>query len=473
MEERSQLEAVIRITLGEEDYREPVEKELKTLQKKAQMPGFRPGKVPLGLVKKMYGKSVLVEEVNKILADALFNYIKEEDLQVLGNPMPDQEKADGIDWDQQKEFTFEYHVGLAPEIELELNGDMAFDYHQIQVGDEMLEDYLTNIRQRYGKMTNPDVAEAGDVLMGEFVEMAGENEPKTDGHTHSANLFIKFIRDSGVREQLIGSKAGSQVVMDVLKAVESESEAAGMLGLKKEELSDYGPLFRFTVDSISRLEPAEMDEELFSKVARDQEINTEEDFREFVRKQVSQQYQVDADKHFKNVVREKLLETTNVNLPETFLKKWLVDNNKEELTPEKVEAEFDQFADSFRWQLLESHLTKKYGIEVNPGEVNTHLEDYVKAQLKQYGQDEVPQEMLDQYVKNIASKEEEVKKVYDQLYDQKLLDLFKEKFTLKEQTISYDDFALLVSEKYKKYTEPGAGATQDGEAEEGQEKQKQ
>ncbi len=458
------MEALIKVVLQEEDYREQVDKELKGLQKKAQMPGFRPGKVPIGLVKKLYGKSVLVEEVNKILADALFKYIKDNNLNVLGNPMPDQASADAIDWDSQDAFTFEYRVGLAPGIDLELTEEIEVEMHQIKVADEMLEEQLKHVRQRFGKMSNPGTAEEEDVVMGEFVEMQDEKTPMTDGHTHSANVFIRFIRDEKVKNEFIGSKAGSEVVMDVLKAVESESEAAGMLGLKKEELDGYGPLFRFTVDSISRLEPAELNEDLYKKVAPDQEITTEEAFREFLREQIGKEYQNDADKHFRNLTRERLLEETKLELPEDFLKQWILSNDEEKkLSAEEVEKDFEQYADSFRWQLLENHLIEKYGIQVPPEEVKAHVEHYVKQQLKQYGQMDVPQEMLDQYVQNIMSKQEEMKKVHDHLYDEKLMALYKEKLRLKEVPISYEDFVTLVTEKYKDRM-PASAPAEDGPA---------
>ncbi len=449
-EQNGPLEAVIRVTLTEEDYREQVDKELKNLQKKAQMPGFRPGKVPMGLVKKMYGKSVLAEEVNKILADSVYNYIKDKELNVLGSPVPDREMADSIDWETQTDFLFQYQIGLAPDIDLELTNDIEVKYYNVGVKDEVVDDYVQDIRKRYGKMTNPGVAGDEDVLFGEFAEMEDENKPKTEGHSHKANLYIQYIKDETVRGQLVGKKPGGHIVMDVAKSVGSETEAAAMIGVKKEELGNVGPLFRFTIESISRMEPAVMDEAFYKQAAPDNDIRTEERFREFIREQVSKQYQADADKHFRNVVKEKLLEMTSLRLPERFLKKWLLDTNKEELTEEKVEQEFDQYSDTFRWQLLENHLIKQNNIEVKPEEVNEELEKFVKAQLKQYGQENVPKEMLDEYVKNIASNKEEVKKVYEHIFEQKLLDLFKQKLLLLEEDISYDDFVQLVTEKYKK-----------------------
>ncbi len=447
-ENTSPLEATLKIKLTEDDYREQVSKELKNAQKKMQMPGFRPGKVPMGLVNKMYGKSVLVEEVNKILADALYNYIKEEKINVLGNPLPDEGAAADIDWETQKEFEFQYHIGLAPEIDLELTDEIEVDYHKIKVAEDSIDKYVEEARKRHGNMVNPGTAEAEDVLYGEFAELDDKGEPKEDGLTNKTNVFIRFIKDEAIKNQLIGAKPGSVIDMDIMKAVESETEAASMVGLKKEELQDHSPVFRFIVESISRVEPAELNEDLYKKIAPDKDIKTEEDLRNFVREQIEQQYQSDVDKHFRNVVSEKLNELTKLPLPESFLKKWLVENNKEELTEEKVNEEFEKAADTFRWQLLENHLIKKYEIEVKPEEVNSELEYFIKAQLAQYGQTDLPQEILDKYVKELGSKQEEVKKVYDHLFDKKLMELFKEKLRLNEIQMELDDYVKMVNDKY-------------------------
>jgi len=198
-ENTGQLEAIIKIKLNEEDYREQVSKELKNAQKKMQMPGFRPGKVPMGLVNKMYGKSVLVEEVNKILADALYKYIQEEKLNVLGNPLPDDEAAANIDWDNQKEFEFQYRIGLSPEVDLELSDAIEVDYHKIKVADESIDQFITEARKRHGNMINPGTAEAEDVLYGEFTELDDNGNPKEDGKTNKTNVFIRFIKDEAIK----------------------------------------------------------------------------------------------------------------------------------------------------------------------------------------------------------------------------------------------------------------------------------
>ncbi len=443
-----ELEAVLKVELSSEDYQNRVSRELKTMQRKAQIPGFRPGKVPFGMIQKMYGKSVLVEEVNKVLGDAVYNYIKENKLNILGHPVADHKKAETIDWDDLSGFVFEYQLGLAPEVILEISDKIEVEYLTIMVDDDMVESYMTDIRKRYGKMSTPDVSAAEDVLYGLFEELESDGAVKPDGKAHKSNLYIQYLKDEVLKEQLLGISTGKSVDVDLMKAVESETEAASMIGVKKEELGNYSPVFRFTLESISRVEPAEMNTELYDKVVPGMGIITEEAFRGVVRDQIKQQYQSDVDKNFKNDVRKKLIEITQLPLPERFLKTWLLDAHKDEFTPEQIDQEFDSLVDTFRWQLIENHLIKQYELQVSPEEINNHLGEYFRAQMKQYGQEDVDQEVIDDFVKNIASKDDEMKKVYDHLYDQKLLGMYKDNLSLKETALSFNEFIRVVSEKY-------------------------
>lgn len=455
-EQTSDLTANLTIQLNAEDYSEKVDKALKDMQKKAQMPGFRPGKVPMGMVKKLYGKSVLVEEVNKVLVDSLYDYIKEQELNILGNPLPDNEKTKEIDWDTQTDFEFVYEIGLAPEINMELNEDISVEYHKIKVEDPTIDETIADIRKRQGKFTNPETSEDEDLLYGSFAELDGDGNIIEDGLKNSSNIYIQYIKDDKIKKSLIGLKAEDTIDIDLVKAVENETEMASMLGVKKEELENYGKNYRFTVERVSRVEPAELNEELYTKIAPDAEIKDEAAFREFIREQLQKQYQADVDRNFKNEAIKTLLEKANLSLPEDFLKRWLLETNKDnkEITPEQVEKEFVSFADSFKWQLIENHLIKEHKVEVKNEEVSDYLKNYMRQQLKQYGQNDPEEEVLNDFVKRIASNQDELKKVYDQLFDVKILDLFKEKLKLEEKEVTYDEFVNEMTEKYKSKNQP-------------------
>lgn len=457
-ENTGELTTTLKITLTPEDYQQKVDSAMKDLQKKAQMPGFRPGKVPMGMVKKLYGKSVLAEEVNKILVDAVYDYVKEKDINMLGNPLPDHDKAEDIDWDNQTEFEFFYEIGMAPEINLNLSEDIEVEYHDIKVEDTLVDETIQDIAKRNGKPISPDVSEEGDVLFGKFEELDGDGNVLEDGLKHESNLYIQYLKDEETKKKLTGAKAGDVADLDLVKSVDNEAEMANMLGIKKEELVNYGKNFRFTIQRISRIEPAEINQELFKKVAPDQEITEEEAFREFIREQMAKQYQHDVDKHFKNEAIKTIVEKADISLPEEFLKKWLIASNKDnqEFSAEQVDQEFETFADSFKWKLIEGHLVKEHQIEVKPEEVTQFLKNYMRNQLQQYGQPDPEEEMLNGFVQRIMSNQEEVKKVYEQLLDVKILELFKNQLKLNKKQVTFDEFVKEMTEKYKSQGQPQA-----------------
>ncbi len=454
-EKTSELTANLKIQLEAEDYQQKVDKALKDLQKKASMPGFRPGKVPMGIVKKMYGKGVLADEVNKILADSIYEYIKDQKLDILGNPLPDNDKSKEIDWDNQSEFEFHYEIGLAPEININFNDPIPVEYHKIKVEDSILNETIEDIQKRNGDFINPETSEEGDVLFGEFTELDGENNVLEDGLKNKSNLYIQYIKDEQTKAELIGKKPEDSILLDLVKSVENETEMATMLGVKKEELEQYGKNYKFTIERISRVNPVELNKELFDKVAPDKDIQDEAGFREFISEQLQKQYQADVDKNFKNEAVKAILAKANLDLPEEFLKRWLIESNTDnkEITPEQVEKEFVTLAESFKWQLIENYLIKEYKIEVKHEEVSEYLKNYMRQQLRQYGQQDPDEEVLNDFVKRIASNQEELKKVYDQLFEVKVLDLLKEKLSLQPKEVNFDEFVTEMTEKYKKQNE--------------------
>ncbi len=449
-ENTGNLTGILKVEIGEDDYSKNVENAIKDLQKKAQMPGFRPGKVPVGLVKKLHGKNVLAEQVNKLIAEAIYDYIKEKDLKILGNPIPVREKNDAVDWDNQKEFEFHYLLGFAPDIDLELSDKIKVEYHKIKVDDKTIDEQIQNLRQQYGKIINPEEIGDQDSVFGELIQMENSEKVAEEPVTNKGTVYIKDIKDEEIKAKFLSKKLNDQIVFDINKAFESKAKAASVAGVNEDELPGEGTLFRFTVETISRIEPAELNEEFFKKVFPDEEIKAEEELREKVRSEISKQYQMEVDRHFKNEAIEKLLKKADIKLPEEFIKKWLLESNKEELTEEKIEAEFDKYADSLRWQLLESKIVEDHNLKVSEEEIKDHLREYVKAQLRQYGQSNPEEQMIESFVKNIMEKKEEVQKVSEKLMEDKLIDLFKNTLKLKEKQVTFDEFVNLVKEKYDK-----------------------
>ncbi|MFW5891921.1 MAG: trigger factor [Bacteroidota bacterium] len=452
-ESTGELTAVLKVKVEPNDYQDKVNQELKVLQKKAQMPGFRPGKVPIGLVKKMYLKNIMAEQVNKILNSSLYEYIEKNKLNVLGNPLPNKENEDKIDFEKQSEFEFSFDIGLAPDIDLELNEDIEVEYHKITIDDEMLQESISNIRKQNGKTIEGETVEKDDIVEAKFEEIDGEGNLLDDGHSSTSTISIAYIKDEETKEKIIGSKAGDTHDIDIEKTVENETEMSNILNLKKEELDQYGKNYRFTIQKITRIEDAQLNEELFKKIAPNKEIKDEESFREFIRGELEKNYQQEVDRNFKNDASKTILEKLDLNLPEEFLKRWILETNtqNEKLDAEQVEKDFVNQKDAFKWQLIQNHLIKKYDIKISQEELMGFLRNMITQQFMQYGYNQtLPDDVIDNYAKTMLENKEQMRQVYDQLYDLKITDLFKEKLKLNEKEISYNDFVNLMTEKYKK-----------------------
>ncbi len=449
-EKTNDLAGILKVQISENDYKEKVAGTIRDLQKKAQMPGFRTGKVPIGIIKKLHGKDVLIEQVNKLIAEAVYNYIKEKELNILGNPLPVEEQNNSINWENQKEFEFHYSIGFAPEIELTLSDKIKVNYYKIKVDDKIINEQIDNLRRQHGKIVNPDSSGAEDSLFGEFIQMQNREKEAEEPIIKKSTIYIANIKDEKIKKEFLSKKIGDQIIFDVSKAFESKTQAAKVLDIDEEKLPDKEALFRFTIENISRIEPAGLNDEFFEKVSPGKNIAGEAELKKLVRDEIGKHYQVEVDRYFKNEVIETLLEKADIKLPEKFIKQWLVSSNKDELNEEKVEAELGQYADSLRWQLLENKICEDHDIKVTDDDINNHLSEYVRAQLKQYGQNNPEEKMIENFVSNIREKEEEVKKVREKLLDDKLIELFKNTLKLKEKEITFDEFSGLIKEKYEK-----------------------
>lgn len=448
-EKTANLTGVLKIQIEENDYKEKVEKAIRDLQKKAQMPGFRQGKVPMGIVKKMYGKNVLIEEVNKILSDSVYNYIKDNELDILGNPLPVHEKNNSIDWDNQKEFEFHFSLGFTPEFDLTLSDKIKVDYYKIKVEDDIIDEQINNLRQQYGKVLNSEESGEQDIMSGELVQLEDDESAKEEGITNRATIYISKINNEDIKSKFLSKKVGDQIIFDLRKAFGSDADAAQVAGVKEEELPAEGSLFRFVVEAISRIEPAELNEDLFNKIAPDNKVTSEQELRNMISEQISKQYQSEVDRYFVDDVNKLLIEKANIDIPQEFIKQLLVESDKENLTKEKVEAEFDNYAESLKWQLIENKIAKEYDLKVTKEEIEDYVKNYIRAQLQQYGQPNADDSMIENFMGNIMEKKEEVDKFSKIIFENKLVDLYKNNLKIKEKEITKDEFVNLVSEKNK------------------------
>lgn len=436
------LNATLKVQVAAEDYQDKVDAVIQNYRKTANIPGFRKGKVPVGQVKKMYGKAILVEEVNKLLQEAIYKHITENKIEVLGNPLP---LTTEVDWDNATEFNFDFEMGLAPEFEVKMDKKSKFDYLKIEADKKMVDHYTADMAKRYGSMTSPEKSEKTDLMMGEFTQLDAEGNELKGGINHTASVAIDIVADKKAQKALTGVAQDDEVVINITNAF--SGDVAHMLNISKEEAENLNADFRFKVKSINRMTPAELNQELFDKVFGKDAVKNEKEFKAKIKEEVEKSFVGESDNKLKNDVVLHLVEKTKLALPDTFLKKWLVQTNENGLTAEQVEAEYEQYSKSLKWQLIENKIIKDNALEVKQEDVMAHTKSLIVQNFAQYGQPAPEDKKLDEIAAQVLGNEEERKKVYNQLYDEKTMNLYKERFKLVDKTVTYDEFVKLASEQ--------------------------
>ena len=400
----------------------------------------------MGMVKKMVGVNAMVDEINKVLSASLQQYINDEKLDVLGNPLPKLNEQEKIDWENQKDFEFRYDVGLAPQFELELNDKLKFDQYVIKVSKNDINKYVEDLSRRYGKMTNPEFSEADDMLFGKFEELEN-GEFKAGGIVHSSVVIIKSVTDSSLQKKLIGLKAGDVVELDPKKVSEHESDVAAALGVHVNELKGITNKFRYTVEKINKILPAEVNQELFDKVFGPNKITSEQEFRGKIEEQLSQGLIVDSDRKLKSDIQEELFKKLNLALPDAFLKRWIAATNEKPVTPEQIDQDYDQYSKELKWQLIENKIIKQFDIKVSNPEVVEYTKGLLKNQLASMGLPTDDDKDLTETANRVLHNQEEARNIYMMLYDLKMMEMFKTTFKLNKKEISYEDFAKIAYNK--------------------------
>jgi trigger factor len=439
------LNATITVKIEKNDYEPTVEKVLKDYRKKANMPGFRPGMVPAGLIKKMYGKAVIADEVNKMLSQNLSQYFINEKLSVLGDPLPNEEKQPPINWEKDEDFEFVFDLAMAPDIEVKLDKRNKFTYYTITVDEDTVNKQVEAYTGRFGE--NVQVEEAGekDLLRGNFIQLDAEGNEIQDGiKADRVIVSVDLIKDETIKNEIIGKKTGDSIVLDPIKAYENRHEVGHLLNLSHEDAEKVEGDFRFTILEVLRFKPAEINEELFKKAfGENTEVKTEEDFRNTIKKELQDNFIFSGNYKFAIDTRETLIEKVNMELPEEFLKRWIKVTNKN-LTDEQIENDFPNFMKDLRWQLIRDRLVKDHGVEVTEDDIKAEGKRIAAMQFSQYGMFNVPDEHLENYAAQMMKNEEERKRLFTKAEEDKILDVIKTKVTLEEKEISQEEFNKLL-----------------------------
>jgi len=424
------LNAVLTVAVKEEDYSGKVQKILTDYRKTANIPGFRKGHVPMGMVKKQYGKAVLVEEVNKILQEALHNYLTEEKLDVLGNPLPKNDTQ--IDWDTP-DFSFDFELGLSPQFEVDVVGKKAINHYNIVADDKMINDQVTSIRKQYGKLIAKNEVEKNDEITGVFT-----SEEK--GIDKNTSFPLEIIKGKTQVKKFIGAKVGDVLVLKTKGLFADDHQNQTYLDVSNDEAQGLDIEVNFEIKEVNQREMAELNQDFFDKIFGKDLVKTEKELKAKIKEDAERQFVQQSDQKLMDEVVESLISNTKFDLPGEFLTRWIQSSGEKPMTEEEAKVEYEKSEKGLRFQLIEGKIRKDNDIQVSFEELKDHSKNLIRGQMAQYGQANPSEEELDSIAARIMSNQEEVKKLSEQLNSQKLLKFFKETTKLKTKEITYDKF---------------------------------
>ncbi len=446
-----ELNARVKIEIGPEDYEGPVTKILNDYRKKMTLQGFRPGKVPFGVAKKMYGKAVLAEELNKMLSENLNGHIRGNELDILGQPLPNDQDDLSLDFNHKYEFTYE--VGLAPKFTVDLSPKDKFNKYKIAVDKDLIDKYVRDFQRRFGKSEEVDVVTEKDMIYGTFHEVDKSGEKVKGGKHNHSTVVVEYVENKDAKKKLIGLKLGEELLVEPSKLSKGDADLSAMLGVPVAEINDYPKQWSLTVDTIYQIEPHPLDQELFDQVLGAGAASNEEEFRAKISADLEKQLLNDSDKKLRRDISDKLIDKLELQLPDEFLKKWLLFNGanaEKPITQADIDREYADYRRYMQLQIIESNIAKTNDIKVEFPEIQERVKANIKTQFASFGQQEIDDKMLDQFAQNFLQKEEEVRKVYDQLLDEKLMAFYKGNVKLQEKEVSFDEFVKLASAKQGK-----------------------
>jgi trigger factor len=421
------LNLELSLTVTKEDYAENKKKRLNEYRKKAEFKGFRKGMVPMSLVEKMYGGNALVDSVNDIIAEALNNFIKENNLKVLGEPLPSEDTPHNV-WEDGNDFSFKFDLAQNPEVSFELSSADEIPYYTITVTEAAKKEMKENILKQYGSLEEGKKAKADDFLIVDFEQ----GDLKVEG----TYVAIRSIAEAA-KASFVGVKAGDVLDVNVNEAFENETDRAAMLKVSKDELAGIEPMFKMTVKNVKTFVNAPLTEETFEKAFG---VKTEAEFDAKIEERIRAEYTQEADFRFNKDARNFLVEKANVTVAENFLKRWIYVINDGKFTMEDIEKEWDLFIVDYKWQMVRSYLMEKYNVKVEEADLLASAKGFAAYQFAMYGMNNVPEEQLEAFAKNILSQEEQGRRILDQVENEKTVAAVREVVTLKKKKISVDKF---------------------------------
>lgn len=447
-EDIDKLNAKVKIKVEKEDYEERVENVLKDYRKQALIDGFRPGKVPFGIIRKMYYKPVLADEINKIVSESITRFLVDEKIDILGEPLPNEEEHPEIDWENDTGFEFVFDLGLAPEFELSIAPNDKIPYYKIKVDDKMIGDYTKDLTRRMGNYEIVEVIADEALIKGDLVQLDDNNLPLEDGiKTEDASILMSVIKDEKIKKCLIGKKVNDTVILSIKKAYPNEQEIASILKIDKEEAENVDADFQLQIKEISQFKDAEINQDFYDRLYGKDIIETKEDFKKRLIDDIERSLVNDSEYRFFIDTKESLLKKAKFDLPDEFLKRWILLSNKGKFTQEDIDKDYEGFKEDLRWQLIKDKIGKDNEIKVSEEEAMEYAKRLSVMQLQQYGYMNLPDDQLEMFAKSTMKKEEERRKVYEQKLEEKIIEYVKATVKVDNKSITKEKFDKLFDKK--------------------------
>ena len=438
-EQIDKLNAKLKIKVEPKDYKAGYDSALKSYRKQMNLPGFRPGAVPMSVVKKKVGRYLLAEELNKVLNDSIYTYLKDNNIDVLGTPLPLQEGESG-DWEKPDIFEFEYELGLAPAFETKVSSRDKIKYYKIQIDDKMVNDEVERMQKMYGKLEDAEVSSEGDIVKGLFEELDVEGMIVEEGIKNESSVGLNYIESDELKNKLTGIKLGDSITLNPFDITENHNELGRIFSITHEQVHDIKTNFRFTVSEIKHVEPSEINDEFFEKIYGQDGIKSLEEMKVKIREQLSQSYVTDSDRMFMRDASDYFIKKYKIALPDEFLKKWIQQSSEKPVTPEEIEKDYENYSKSLKWQLITNEMIKKFDIKVEEEEIRNEARELLIRNYSAYGYPTPEGDALEETVNRVLENQEEQKRLIDMIFDKKIMNFLKENMKIAEKDVSFEKF---------------------------------
>lgn len=426
----------MKVVVNEADYGQAVEKQLRDYKRKANVPGFRPGMVPMGIVKKMYGKHVVAEQSYHLASNSVFEYLQKENIDYVGDVIPSEEQGD-FDFENNTEFEFVFEIGEAPKIELELSAKDKVTYSKIKVDKKMHNEYRSNYLRRYGRLIDVDKVEKDEAL----------NVTLDNGDMRIEEAYVGLISMTDEeRKEWKGKKVGYKTTVNINELYKKPEQRAAILSVKEEELESIKPEFELEITKIRRFADPELNEEFFKMAFPAGNVTSEEELDKFIDEEIERELKRECDFMFANQMRKFIIEKAGLQMPEEFLKRWLYVINEGKFSREEIEKDFAAFINMFTWNYLQKHFITEGDIKVTPEEAKAEAMSFAQMQFAQYGMPSAPADMLEGFAKQIMDNKEQLQKIYEKLFEEKVVEYLRGKIKVTEKAVSAEEFAKLAEE---------------------------